>query len=388
MMVSFLIHRFTSPDMNEEKKRSIYGYVCGGVGIFLNLLLFAAKLVVGMFASSISIMADAFNNLSDALSSVISLFGFILSSRKADREHPFGHGRIEYIAGTLISVTIIFVGFELLKSSAKKIINPAEFVFNKFVVIVLLLSVLVKLYMAFYNNSCSKKIHSAPLRAVAADSISDCISTLAILLSAIFMHFTNIYIDGYVGALLSILIIRTGIMAVTESSAPLLGSVPKQEFVREVERIVRSNPETIGIHDLVVHDYGPSKVFVSLHMEVDGSKELFALHDAVDLVERQISTHLGCEAVIHMDPIDIHNPILKEVFTVLLAECKKLSPDANIHDLRIVPGPTHTNIIFDLLLPPELFTKKDAICTKLEKSVQTINENYYAVITPEISYCG
>ena len=387
-MVSFLIRRFTFSDMNEAQKRSVYGYVCGGVGIFFNLLLFTAKLLTGIFTSSISIMADAFNNLTDALSSVISLFGFILSSRKADREHPFGHGRIEYIAGALISVAIIFVGFELLKSSVSKIFNPAEFVFNRYVVIVLLFSALVKLYMAFYNNSCSKKIHSASLRAVAADSISDSISTLAILLSTVFMYFTNIYIDGYVGAIVSALIIRTGIMAVIETSAPLLGSVPKQEFVREVERIVRSNPETIGIHDLVVHDYGPSKVFVSLHMEVDGSKELFALHDAVDLVERQIRSHLGCEAVIHMDPIDIHNPILKEVYIVLSKECEKLSPAANIHDLRIVPGPTHTNIIFDLLLPPELFSKKDAICTNLEKSVQNINENYYAVITPEISYCG
>ena len=387
-MVSFLIRRFTFSDMNEAQKRSVYGYVCGGAGIFFNLLLFTAKLLTGIFTSSISIMADAFNNLTDALSSVISLFGFILSSRKADREHPFGHGRIEYIAGALISVAIIFVGFELLKSSVSKIFNPAEFVFNRYVVIVLLFSALVKLYMAFYNNSCSKKIHSASLRAVAADSISDSISTLAILLSSVFMYFTNIYIDGYVGAIVSALIIRTGIMAVIETSAPLLGSVPKQEFVREVERIVRSNPETIGIHDLVVHDYGPSKVFVSLHMEVDGSKELFALHDAVDLVERQIRSHLGCEAVIHMDPIDIHNPILKEVYIVLSKECEKLSPAANIHDLRIVPGPTHTNIIFDLLLPPELFSKKDAICTNLEKSVQNINENYYAVITPEISYCG
>ena len=387
-MVSFLIRRFTFSDMNEAQKRSVYGYVCGGAGIFFNLLLFTAKLLTGIFTSSISIMADAFNNLTDALSSVISLFGFILSSRKADREHPFGHGRIEYIAGALISVAIIFVGFELLKSSVSKIFNPAEFVFNRYVVIVLLFSALVKLYMAFYNNSCSKKIHSASLRAVAADSISDSISTLAILLSSVFMYFTNIYIDGYVGAIVSALIIRTGIMAVIETSAPLLGSVPKQEFVREVERIVRSSPETIGIHDLVVHDYGPSKVFVSLHMEVDGSKELFALHDAVDLVERQIRSHLGCEAVIHMDPIDIHNPILKEVYIILSKECEKLSPAANIHDLRIVPGPTHTNIIFDLLLPPELFSKKDAICTNLEKSVQNINENYYAVITPEISYCG
>lgn len=387
-MISLLIRRFISPDMSATQKRSIYGYICGSLGIALNLILFAAKLFVGALAGSIAITADAFNNLSDALSSVISLFGFILSGRKADSEHPFGHGRIEYIAGTLISVAIIFVGTELLKSSVSKIINPGEFVFNKFVIVILLFSIVVKLYMAYYNNSCSKKIHSASLRAVAADSLSDSISTLAILLSSVFMYFTDIYIDGYVGAAVSLLIIRTGIKAVIETSAPLLGSVPDREFVSEVERIVRENPETVGIHDLVVHDYGPSKIFVSLHMEVDGSKELFALHDAVDLVERSIRSTLGCEAVIHMDPIDINNPVLKEIYAVLSAECEKISPKANIHDLRIVPGPTHTNVIFDLLLPPDLFSQKDTICSILEKSVQNMNENYYAVITPEISYCG
>ncbi len=387
-MVSLLIRRFISDDMSAAQKRSVYGYICGTLGIALNLILFAAKLFIGTLAHSVAITADAFNNLSDALSSVISLFGFILSGRKADSEHPFGHGRIEYIAGTLISVAIIFVAAELLKSSVSKIISPGEFVFNKFVVIVLLFSILVKLYMAYYNNSCSKKIHSASLRAVAADSLSDSISTLAILLSSVFMYFTDIHIDGYVGAVVSLLIIWTGIKAVIQSSAPLLGSVPDREFVSEVERIVRSNPETVGIHDLVVHDYGPSKVFVSLHMEVDGSKELFALHDAVDLVERHIRSSLGCEAVIHMDPLDIHNPVLKEIYAILLEECQKISCLANIHDLRIVPGPTHTNVIFDLLLPPELFSQKDVICANLEKSVKNINENYYAVITPEISYCG
>lgn len=385
-MVSMLLRRFIPENSDAKTLRSIYGYVCGGVGIVLNLFLFALKLSIGLISSSIAITADAFNNLTDAGSSVISLFGFILSRQEADSKHPFGHGRIEYISGTLISVAIILVGAELLRSSINKIVNPTEFVFNGYTLAVLLLSILVKLYMAYYNRSCGEKIQSASLRAVAADSISDSIATLAILISSVLMYFTDIHIDGYVGAAVSFLIIKTGISSVMETSSPLLGGTPDPEFVKKVETIVRENPETIGIHDLVVHDYGPSKVFVTLHMEVDGSGDMFSLHDAVDLVERRISKELGCEAVIHMDPIDVNNPILKELYKVLSEKCKEISERANIHDLRIVPGPTHTNVIFDLILPPEDFCKKDESCAILQKCVQDIDENYFAVITAEISY--
>lgn len=385
-MVSFLIRRFLPENASPEKQRKTYGYICGSVGIFLNLLLFAVKLFIGMLSSSISITADAFNNLTDVGSSAVSLFGFILAGQKADREHPFGHGRIEYVAGAFISLAIIFVGVELLRSSFNKILHPTEFMFNKYLVIALVVSILVKLYMAHYNHAAGKRISSAALRAVAADSVSDSIATLAILISAIFMHFTGYNIDGYVGLLVSLLIIKTGITTVMETVSPLLGGAPDREFVKKVEKIVRENPETVGIHDLVVHDYGPSKVFVSLHMEVDGRKDMFSLHDAVDLVESRIREELGCEAVIHMDPLDVNNPIIKEIYAVLLEECRKMSDRANIHDLRIVPGPTHTNIIFDLLLPAEDFPKKDTVCHHLEECIHAMNENYFAVITAETSY--
>ena len=355
---------------------------------FLIFYCFFSKLFVGIISTSISITADAFNNLTDAGTSALSLFGFILSGQKADREHPFGHGRIEYVMGTFISAAIILVGFELLKSSVEKIINPGKFIFDKYVVIILVFSVIIKLYMAYYNKKTSEEIQSAPLRAVALDSISDAVSTGAILLSSLFMHFTDIYIDGYVGAIVSLLIIKTGVKSVIETSAPLLGRAPDREFVKKVESIVRECPQTIGIHDLVVHEYGPSKVFVTLHMEVDGSKEMFELHDAVDLVERKIAGELNCEAVIHMDPIDVENPLIQELFSLLTDECKKLSPKAGIHDLRIVPGPTHTNVIFDLILSPEAFFEKDIILNALETVVHNVNPNYYAVITAEISYCG
>ncbi len=385
-MISLLLGRFLPENADKKTVRTIYGYVCGGAGIFLNLFLFAIKLIIGIISSSIAITADAFNNLTDAGSSVISLFGFILSGQKADKEHPFGHGRIEYIAGIFISVVIIYVGIELLRSSIGKIIHPGEFVFNIYVVIVLIISILVKLYMAYYNRHCGRKIQSAPLLAVATDSISDAIATTAILLSAVFMYFTGIQIDGYVGLLVSLLIIKSGIDAVIQTSSPLLGGTPDREFVKKVEEIVRENPETVGIHDLVVHDYGPNKIFVSLHMEVDGSKEIFTLHDAADLVEKRISELLGCEAVIHMDPIDVNNPILKEIYATLQKRLDIVCPEGNVHDLRIVPGPTHTNVIFDLIVPAERYFAKDKISAELEKCVSELNENYYAVITTETSY--
>ena len=385
-MVTLLVKLFSKNNNSAHSLRTVYGYVCGSVGIILNIILFGLKLVMGIISSSVSITADAFNNLGDAGSSVMSLFGFILSGQKADREHPFGHGRIEYVAGTVISVVIIFVGIELLKSSVSRIIKPGEFIFNVYVCIILAVSILIKLYMAYYNNSAAKKTGSSSLRAVALDSLSDSISTLAILLSSIFMHFTDIYIDGWVGALISILIIRTGIKSLTETATPLLGKAPDKDFVKEVEEIVRKSPETVGIHDLVVHDYGPSKRFVSLHMEVDGSKELFALHDEVDLVERKISSELFCEAVIHMDPIDVNNPVLRELYSILSKECENMNFQANIHDLRIVPGPTHTNVIFDLILPPEAFSEKDAAIERLTGCIRSFNKNYYAVITAETSY--
>lgn len=387
-MVSLILRFFISPDTDAKKARNIYGYVCSSVGIFLNILLFGLKLFIGIISMSVSITADAFNNLADAFSSGASLLGFLFSGRRADSDHPFGHGRIEYLVGTFISAAVILVGVELLQTSIKKILNPGEFIFNKSVVVILIFSILIKLYMAYYNHTCGKKISSSALKAVALDSISDSLSTAAILLSGIFMYFTQINIDGYVGLIVSLLIIRTGIRSVIDAASPLLGNAPDKELVKKIEEIVRACPQTVGIHDLVVHDYGPNKVFVSLHMEVDGAKELFMLHDAVDAVEREISARLGCEAVIHMDPLDVANPLLKDIHTALANVCHGFSEDINVHDLRIVPGPTHTNVIFDVMLPPEQFFKKDEICRRLEECVTNMGENYFAVITAEASYCG
>ncbi|MEE0867295.1 MAG: cation diffusion facilitator family transporter [Clostridia bacterium] len=387
-MVLLLVKKLAPESLSPEEMRTRCGLLCGAAGIFFNILLFIMKIVIGTIACSISITADAFNNLSDAGSSAVTLCGFWWSGRDADEEHPFGHGRIEYISGILISVLIILVGVELLKSSVEKIISPSPLVFNRFVIIVLVLSILIKLYMALYNSKIGKKIHSATLGAAASDSISDCFATGAVLLSSIFMYFTNIKIDGFVGMAVSLLVTWTGIKSVIETSQPLLGKAPDPEFVNEIGRIVRQNPETIGVHDLVIHDYGPNKLFVSLHMEVDGSKDIFELHDAVELVEMEISEKLGCEAIIHMDPLDVNNPKLNTIYTYMAGKAKEIDSSLKIHDMRMVTGPTHTNIIFDVVLPPSKFSQKNEIVSRLEQALKELDETYYAVIKAEISYCG
>ena len=386
-MISLLIKKFIKEDMCAKDARRAYGLICGSAGIFFNFLLFLAKLLTGGISGSISIIADAFNNLSDAFSSAATLFSFALSSRSADREHPFGHGRVEYITGIFVSFAIILVGIELFRSSVKKIINPGEILFNRYIVIVLLSSIAVKLYMAYYNGSCGKKINSPMLHAVKLDSVSDCVATLAVLLSSSFTYFTNIYIDGYVGAAMSLFIIRMGIKSVMDTSSPLLGTAPSKSFVEEIEKIVRSNPETIGFHDLVVHNYGPDKVFVSLHMEVDGSRDMLFLHDAVDLTEREISEKLGCEAIIHLDPLDVNNPVLKQIYKHVSTEALKINSSINIHDMRMVTLPTHTNIIFEAVLPPEIFSQRAEIEEALANACHQVDESYFAIIKTETSYC-
>ncbi|MBQ7010429.1 MAG: cation transporter [Clostridia bacterium] len=385
-MVELIAKAFLKNDQSPARQRAVYGYVCGALGIVLNLFLFAAKLIIGTVSGSISITADAFNNFSDAGSSIITIFGFLWSGRKADSEHPFGHGRIEYLCGILVSAIIIIVGGELLLSSAEKIFEPTDVYFSGALCIVLIASVVVKLYMYLYNRKCAKLISSDALKAVASDCLGDCIATLAVLACSIFTHFTDINIDAYVGAIVSILIIRAGISSVISTASPLLGNPPDLEFVDKINELVNSSPATCGIHDLVVHDYGPGKKFVSLHMEVDGNGDLFKLHDEVDRVEKLIADRLGCEAVIHMDPIDVNNPVLNLLSDKLKAAASELHKGLLVHDVRIVPGPTHSNVIFDVAIPADKFTERDTISASLETVVKEFGDDYFAVINCELSY--
>ena len=382
-MIAFLSKIFIKSQNYEcSDVREKYGILCGSVGIFLNLVLCAIKFIAGFASGSIAITADAINNLSDAGSSVITLFGFRLASQKPDSDHPFGHGRFEYISGLLVSILIIFMGFELVKSSISKIVHPEDMpVLSTLTITILIISILIKVYMALYNAKYSKKIHSAAMKAVSTDSISDCIATLVVLISMFISNFANFNIDGYCGLIVSLFIIRAGILSIKETINPLLGQKPSGEFVDKIHSIVLSHKEVLGIHDLVVHDYGPGRVMISLHAEVSDKSDLLLVHDIIDNIERDLSKELGCNAVIHMDPISEDDEItllLKEKVSGIVAS---LWQNATIHDFRMVKGESHSNLIFDTVLPFDAKISEDEAKCKIEAVVkEQIGKNYFCVI--------
>ena len=307
-------------NINNPETRHLYGMLCGIVGIILNILLFAFKFLAGTLSHSIAITADAFNNLSDAGSSFITLAGFKLASEKPDSDHPYGHGRIEYLSGLGVSFLILLMATELFKSSIKKIVSPEETVCSVIVITILLASILVKLYMAHYNKCTGQKIDSTALLATATDSKSDAISTSLVLLSTLIAHFTGLHIDGYAGLLVAIFIFYSGIQAAKDTINPLLGQAPDKEFVAKIEELVTSHDLILGIHDIMVHDYGPGRVVVSLHAEVPADGDILEMHDLIDHIENDLSSECNCEAVIHMDPISINDPETNELKEIICGE--------------------------------------------------------------------
>ncbi|MBE6609453.1 MAG: cation transporter [Ruminococcaceae bacterium] len=339
-------------EFSSQRVRSAYGKLCGICGIILNLLLFAAKAAVGLISGSLAITADAFNNLSDAGSSVITLAGFRLAEKKPDPEHPFGHGRIEYISGLIVSMVIILMGTELTKTSFSKIIEPALPGFSVVTVIVLLLSIFTKVYIYLYNKKFGKLIDSQAMLATAKDSLSDTVSTAAVLFASAVTHFTSfVYLDAICGLAVSAFIIVTGVRSAIETVSPLLGSRPSPEFIARIRELASSDKRILGLHDIVVHDYGPGRVMVSLHCEVASNEDIMSLHELIDGIEMKISEELNCETVIHTDPIDTEDETLAIVRGHLQESVKKLHTDAKFHDLRIVRGDNRLNVIFDLILP-------------------------------------
>lgn len=360
--------------------RTRYGMLCGAVGICFNILLFAGKLLSGTLTGSIGITADAFNNLSDAGSASITLIGFRLSDAKADKEHPFGHGRYEYISGLIVSMAILVMGFELAKSSVEKILHPEAVTFSFVALGVLTASILVKLYMFFYNRAIGKKIDSTAMRATALDSFSDVAATSVVLLSMLVGKWTGWMIDGYAGLLVALFIVYTGIRAAKETISPLLGQPPTKEFVEKIERIVRQQDGVIGVHDLVVHDYGPGRRMISLHAEVPADGNLINLHDTVDNLEKLLHRECGCEAVIHMDPVDTNNKEtnrLREETKTIVAE---LDAKLTLHDFRVVHGPTHTNLVFDVVVPFEFPMTDEAVKRAISERIHALEGNCFAVI--------
>lgn len=385
-MITCLAKFWIRESDSEEKKRRIYGTLGAVVGIFLNICLFTGKYLAGFFSGSIAIMADAFNNLSDAGSSFISLIGFVFSGKKPDLDHPFGHGRIEYLAGLGVSFLILLMGVELAKNSVQKILHPVSVQISTLSIAVLSASILVKLYMAYYNHAIGKKIRSATMAATATDSLSDAAATTVVLLAMLFLAVTGINIDGYCGILVAVFILAAGIGAAKETVSPLLGQAPDPEFVKEIKELVMQHEEVLGIHDMAVHDYGPGRVMVSLHAEVSGDGNIYELHDLIDRIERELKEKLHCETVIHMDPIDVGNEKTVEMKEEMVKLVKAIDERITIHDFRMVTGTTHHNMIFDVVIPADFKLSQEELKDIIQKKVWEKWPDYYVVIDVDTAY--
>ena len=387
-MIEFLAKRFI-PDREDTASPAVrrgYGILCGCVGIGLNILLFAGKLLAGILSHSIAITADAMNNLSDAGSSVITLLGFKLAAQAPDRDHPFGHGRWEYVSGLVVSMIILIMGVELGKTSLEKILHPEAVDFSPAAAAVLVLSIAVKLYMSFYNRQIGKRIHSAAMSATAADSLSDCMATAAVLLGTLAGHFWGVKIDGWCGLAVALFILWSGFGAARDTVNPLLGQPPDPEFVDRIRALVRARPEIIGIHDLIVHDYGPGRRILSLHAEVPASGDILELHDVVDSLERELDSELGCLATIHMDPVVNDGGMTDEARERVAALARLIDPGISIHDFRMVPGPVHTKVIFDAEVPYQCALPDQEVKARIQSAVQTLDKNWSAVVEIDKSY--
>lgn len=355
--------------------RRAYGMLCSLTGIGLNILLFLGKYLAGRLSGSIAMTADAFNNLSDAGSSVITLLGFRMAAKKPDPGHPFGHGRIEYLSGVAVSLIIIVVGVQLGLESIDKIISPEPVDAGLVPMLVLVASICVKGYMFAYNRGIGRKINSPGMSATALDSLSDCIATGVVLISMLLARFADVNIDGWGGAAVAIFIIFSGFKAAKETLSPLLGNPPDPQLVRDITDIVMSHPEVLNVHDLIVHDYGPGRLMISLHAEIPGDGDIYALHDAIDTAEYELQQKLGCSAVIHMDPVSPDGTKTAHMREELAEAAKAIDPRLTIHDFRIVDGPTHTNVIFDAVLPNDSSVTEDDAKAQLETIVHSLWQN-------------
>jgi cation diffusion facilitator family transporter len=388
-MITVLKKIFIKPGTSEADQRALYGKICGIAGIILNLFLFVGKILAGLFSGSISIIADAMNNLSDFGSSIVTMVGFRMSEEKPDPEHPFGHGRIEYIAGFIVSTLILIMAFELLKESVGRLIHPRETVFSPVLILILALTILVKCYMAFYNRSIGKKISSPTIQAVAVDSLSDCISTGVVILTTVLTHFTGIpWLDAVGGLFVGVFVLFGGVKSAKETLNPLLGTAPDPEFIKEVRHIMRHQDKRItGIHDLIVHDYGPGRRIVSLHAEVPADGNIIELHDIIDKAERELEDKLHCTATIHMDPIVTDDPRVLKLQEQVRSVLQEISPSLSMHDFRTVPGSEHTNLVFDVLMPFGFELTPEELKNEIQDGVsRTIDGKYHCHIHFDTDY--
>ena len=387
-MTKLLIKLFIKDAGNTENPavRVRYGVLSGAVGIACNLLLTIAKFLIGSLTNSIAITADAVNNLSDAGSSAVTLFSFKAANRPADDEHPFGHGRIEYIAALGVAFLILMMGFELVRSSIDKIMHPEALAFSVPALIVLLLSIGVKIWMAIFNHQLGKRIDSPAVGAVVMDSVSDTAATTVSMLALILSKFTALPLDGYMGIVVALFIFYTGIQIVRDTVGSLLGQAPDPKLVKELESEILSFDGVVGVHDLIVHNYGPNRIFASSHAEVPSNEDIMKSHDTIDLIEREIKKKFHIDMVIHMDPIVVDDEQINRLRLQLSEIAREIDPRFTIHDFRMVEGPTHTNLIFDLVIPHNCKMKKSEIYRRVNELVNELGPQYYTVITVENSF--
>ncbi len=368
-------------DVENNKVRHAYGIMMSIIGIVTNIALSVLKLVFGTISGSIAVTADAMNNFSDAGSQIISLISFKISAKPADRDHPFGHARIEYVASMIVSFLVLLVSVELLKESVGKIFDPQPSEFGNAVMVALAVSVLVKLWLGLSGKRVAKKIGSSVVRATSSDSISDALATSAVLISALISRFTGFQTDAYMGVVVSVIIFIAGIKILNETKNSILGSPPEPEVVENIAKITKEYKEIIGIHDMVVHNYGPGNTIASLHAEVDGSQDVYLIHDIIDNVEKRLYTELGVRATIHMDPIVTNDERISELRLLTLEIVKSIDTRFSIHDFRFVEGITHSNLIFDITVPFEVKMTDREICDQIDSKIKEINSVYFTVIT-------
>ncbi|MDL2323988.1 cation diffusion facilitator family transporter [Ruminococcaceae bacterium OttesenSCG-928-A16] len=389
-MTQWLTRHFVKDYNNAEDPavRTSYGKMAGWVGIFCNLLLFGGKIAVGLLSGSIAITADAVNNLSDASSSIVTLLGFKLAAKPADNEHPFGHARIEYIAGLAVAVMVLVIGIELGKSSLDKIINPTPVSFTVWSYGVLVFSILLKAWMAVFNRSIGKKIDSTTLEATFADSRNDVIATGVVLVAAVFAGVTGINIDGWMGLAVAAFILYSGIGLVKDTLNPLLGEAPSPELVKYVDDKISGYPGVLGTHDLIVHDYGPGRQFASAHVEMSSKQDVLVAHDIIDNIEQDFLDEDNIHLIIHYDPIVTGDAQMDDARNWVIKKITEIDPSLTMHDLRLVDGPTHTNYVFDVVVPADFAIDDEELKEKIQQKMQRGKKPIYTVVTIDKSYAA
>lgn len=384
-MTKFFFKTFVKGYRDGEKNSPEVRRACGSavsiVGIIANILLAAFKMLAGILSGAISITADAMNNLSDAGSQVVSFISFKISGKPADRDHPFGHARIEYVASMIVSFLVLLVGFELMTDSVGKIFNPEPTTYNALVIIILVASIAVKLWLFVFGRSAAKKINSEVVKAAATDSLSDAIATSAVLASIIICRATGFDTDGYMGVIVAVIVMIAGIKILNETKNSILGSAPEPELIDEIVRITREYPEALGIHDMVVHNYGPGNTIASFHVEVDGMENVFHTHDVIDTIEKRLFLELSVRATVHMDPIVTDDERVKELREKVLALVKAIDERLDLHDFRFVEGVTHSNLIFDVNVPFEIKMSDDEVKMAISLKISELDPKFFAVMT-------